>query len=153
MVPLPTHDTPTAPIRNSLRRVISRSSVVSAVPRRGVLDLSLADVCSHIDDHPSLQAAQIISTECYAMPAGAVTHRFLILELRRPNREDVWLRLDRLRGEGVSIMRFLSVSGVTTANDRVRCLPPSFSQLASSHELITPSLNRLAYPPTKSPSS
>lgn len=113
-------DTPSRPVHVLLSRVMSRSSIVSAVPRRGVIELSLADVCHYIDDHESLQAVQIISTECYTMPAGAVTHRFVILELPRPGRKDVWLRLDRRRGEGVSIMRVLSVSGVTRANDRVR---------------------------------
>lgn len=83
------------------------------------MDLSLADVCIHIDAHPSLRAAEIVSTECYALRAGAVTHRFVVLELRRQGRKDVWLRLDRRRGEKVSIFRFLSASGITDANDRV----------------------------------
>lgn len=82
--------------------------------------MSLEDVCSYIDENRSLQTAEIISTECYCEPAGAVTHRFLVFELRRPRRKATWLRLDRRRGEGVSLPRFLTLSGVTKANDRVR---------------------------------
>lgn len=90
------------------------------MPLYGVLDLSLADVCNHIDGHSSLRSAKIVSTECYAMKAGAVMHRFVILELRREGRKDVWLRLDRRRGNKVSFFRFLAASGITQANDRVR---------------------------------
>lgn len=104
----------------SVSTTSSLSTVSTAVPKYGVIDLSLADVCNYIDDHRSLQTAEIVSTECYSQPAGAVTHRFIILELRRQGRKDVWLRLDRRRGENVSLFRFLAVSGITKANDRVR---------------------------------
>lgn len=98
----------------------SVSTVSTAIPKYGVIDLSLRDVCRYIDDHKSLRTAEIVSTECYSDKGGAVTHRFLILELQREGRKDVWLRLDRQRGENVSVLRFLAVSGVTKANDRVR---------------------------------
>lgn len=139
IVLLPSSDT-TEPIRRPLSRMMSRQSLISisttsslstvatAVPRYGVVDLSLPDVCNYIDEHRSLQFAEIVSTECYSEKAGAVTHRFVLLELRRPNRKDVWLRLDRRRGENVSILRFLAVSGITKANDRV-CRTYSISLL------------------------
>ena len=91
----------------------------TVVPSLGVMDLSLSDVCKYISDNRSLQNAEIISTECYAEKQGGVTHRFLVLELRRANRKDVWLRLDRRRGAGVSLFKFVAFSGVTQANDRV----------------------------------
>jgi len=63
-----------------------------------------------------------MSTECYAENLGGVTHRFLLLELRRSNRKDVCLRLDRRRGQNVSLIKFFAFSGVTKANDRVGLL-------------------------------
>lgn len=78
-------------------------------------------MCQYIDDHKSLQKAEIVSAECYSVQSGAVTHRFIVLELRREGRKDVFLRLDRRRGENVSVLRFIAVAGVTKANDRVRC--------------------------------
>lgn len=90
------------------------------MPMYGILDLSLADVCDYIDGHSSLRAAEITATECYAVKAGAVMHRFIVLEVHREGRKGVWLRLDRRRGEKVSIFRFLAASGTTQANDRVR---------------------------------
>lgn len=91
----------------------------TVVPSLGVMDLSLSDACKYINDHQSLQDAVIICTECYAEKLGGVTHRFLVLELRRANRKTVWLRLDRRRGADVSFLRFVAFSGVTKANDRV----------------------------------
>jgi len=109
------------PSRNPLSRTSTRLSVATAataVPRLGVMDLSLSDTCKYISDHPSLQEAEIVSTECYVQNLGGVMHRFLLLELRRANRKDVWLRLDRRRGGNVSLLRFFALSGVTKANDR-----------------------------------
>lgn len=132
MVILPSHDAPIQLDRHALRRItrqasvsslsstFSASSVSTAVPTRGIVELSLVDVCDHIDEHPSLRAAEIISTECYAVQASAVMHRFIVLELRRQGRKDVWLRLDRRRGEKISLLQFLAASGTTQANDRVR---------------------------------
>lgn len=96
------------------------SSASSVVPKYGIIDFSLADVCRYIDDHKSLQTAEVISTECYSEKKGAATQRFLILELRRPGRKDIWLRLDRRKGENAPLFRFLALSGVTKTNDRVR---------------------------------
>jgi len=87
-----------------------------------VIDLSLSDVCKYISDYRSLQNAEIMSTECYAENLGGVTHLFLLLELRRSNRKDVWLRLDRRRDQNVSLIKFFAFSGVTKANDRVGLL-------------------------------
>lgn len=113
-----------------LSRVLSRASVSSVstaitsnttatvVPSLGILNLSLSDVCRYIEAHPSLQSAEIVSTECYSERAGPVLHRFVVLELRRPKRKNVWLRLDRRRAKNVSLARFLSGAGVTDANDR-----------------------------------
>ncbi|KAF8315959.1 hypothetical protein DL93DRAFT_2166540 [Clavulina sp. PMI_390] len=111
----------------SLARAMSHASLVSVasavtmgtvVPAYGMIDLSLADVCRYIDNHQSLQQAYIVSSECYAQKSGAFAHRFVVLELRRPRRKAIWLRLDRRRDGKVPIMKFLARLGVTNANDR-----------------------------------
>jgi len=106
----------------SLSRIATRSSaatVATAVPGPAVMELSLSNVCKYISEHRSLQEAEIVSTECHAQNLGGITHRFLVLELWRPNRKKVWLRLDRRREENVSLIKFLASFGVTKANDRV----------------------------------
>ncbi|KAF8315958.1 hypothetical protein DL93DRAFT_2078746, partial [Clavulina sp. PMI_390] len=103
----------------SLISVTSAATVGTVVPAYGLIDLSLADVCNYIDDHQSLQQAVIVSSECYSQRSNGVIHRFVVLELRRPRRKVIWLRLDRRRGERVSFMKLLAASGVTQANDRV----------------------------------
>lgn len=95
---------------------------MTAVPQVGSIDLPLAKLCTYVDEQQSLQCAQIMATECYSQSSGAVTHRFLLLELRREGRKDIWLRLDRRRGEGTSLLKFLSSVGITKANDRVSWL-------------------------------
>lgn len=73
-----------------------------------------------IDEHRSLQRARVISTEAYAAYGGGVTHRFVVLELRRSGKKTLWLRLDRRRGKGVSTFDLLRRSGSTPSNDMVR---------------------------------
>lgn len=99
----------------------SPAPTATAVPNDEFLDIPLESLCSKIDNPGSLQTAEIISTECYRERAGLVTHKFLVLELRRPGRKVGWLRLDRRRGVGVSLSRFVGLSGVTKPNDRVCC--------------------------------
>ena len=94
-------------------------SVSTAVPHVGRIYMQLDDLCAYIDVHPSLQQAEIVATECYVEAARAVKHRFLIVELRRRGRKDVFLRLDRRREEGVPIAKFVLWSGKTKANDVV----------------------------------
>ena len=69
--------------------------------------------------HKSLQKALIVSTECYAEKTAVVTHRFIIMELQREGRKDIWLRLDRLRQRNISTLNFLAASGTSLSNDTV----------------------------------
>lgn len=125
VVPLTSHEPLLAPTSRPLGRISSRLSrtpdPLLAVPSY-VIELTLNNVCDYIDHNDSLRTAEIISTECYRQQAGAVRHRFIILELQRHGRKGEWLRLDRRRGEGVSILQFFAGSGTTKANDRVRCM-------------------------------
>lgn len=133
--------------RQSMTSASTESSTATIVPEYGVHNLRLSDVCSFIDGHKSLQSAAIVTTECYSEPAGAVTHRFLVLELRRPGRKNIWLRLDRRRGEGISLLRFFALSGETKANDRVRTMNYlSHTIQATKHMMVH---DRHSYPPIK----
>ncbi|KAF8309238.1 hypothetical protein DL93DRAFT_2231111 [Clavulina sp. PMI_390] len=126
-VPVSRHGSfPTQQLR-SLVRMKSRESSMSSsststkgtvMPQYGVMKLSLEDLCEYIRLHRTLQVASIVKSECYFEVAGPVLHRFLILELRREGRKVIWLRLDRRRGEKISLIKFLSASGVTKANDQ-----------------------------------
>lgn len=99
--------------------VFTVTSAGSVVPELGILHLSLHDLCMYISNHRCLRKATILSTQCYYHNAGVVIHRFLLLELHRENRKNIWVRLDRRRGEGVSLFSFMLTSGVTKANDTV----------------------------------
>ncbi|KAF8308162.1 hypothetical protein DL93DRAFT_2159209 [Clavulina sp. PMI_390] len=102
----------------SIKRVDTQTTVHTVVPQSGTILLSLRAVCDYVDKEETLQTAAIISSECYAETSSAVTHRFVVLELYRPRRKGIWLRLDRRRGENVSTGRFLATFGITKANDQ-----------------------------------
>ncbi|KAF8289118.1 hypothetical protein DL93DRAFT_1163770 [Clavulina sp. PMI_390] len=103
------------------------ASVATFFPRFGAIELSLADVCSFISEGAALRGAHIISVKGYCEPAGPVLHRFVVLHLRRVQRKDIWLRLDRRRGQGVSAFRFVFASGDTQANDKVSTFQSSLA--------------------------
>ncbi|KAF8322223.1 hypothetical protein DL93DRAFT_2163059 [Clavulina sp. PMI_390] len=104
-----------------LSRVDTRLSVTSVWSIRDVADVSLPlDVfASLIARHPSLQSVDIVSSEAYKQTHQGITHRFLVLELHRPRKPTIWLRLDRRPQDGVSLFSFVFASGVTAANDSV----------------------------------
>ncbi|KAF8307942.1 hypothetical protein DL93DRAFT_2231938 [Clavulina sp. PMI_390] len=87
------------------------------VPRTGSMQFPLPDFCTYVDERPSLLAAEIVATEGYRQTSGGVAHRFVLLEVCRPDQNDVWLPLDRRTATGVSFMRLLRLSGETVAND------------------------------------
>ncbi|KAF8338042.1 WD40-repeat-containing domain protein [Cantharellus anzutake] len=87
----------------------------------------LRDLCEKvIEKHLWLQMARIVSASCYSQSRNLILHRFLILQLRRPGRNDIWLRIDRRAGLGIlSLVRKL---GTTPAHDTV--------QLSASKEAL-----------------
>lgn len=103
----------------SLARVASVSSVNSLLPKIGVLGLSLSQLNELVAEHRSLQQARIVSSESYVQRIGAVKHRFLLLELVRPEKKRIWLRLDRRRSTKVSALGFLRAAASTPSNDTV----------------------------------
>lgn len=75
-----------------------------------------------------MQQAEIVAAEGYKEWTGrGVLHRFLALELRRPHRKTIWLRIDRRRAPEVSAFRFLASRASTPANDTV-CRIPCYSR-------------------------
>ncbi|KAF8310025.1 hypothetical protein DL93DRAFT_2230586 [Clavulina sp. PMI_390] len=102
--------------RNS---ILSTRSVASNIflPTAGVIELSLSDFCAYVNERRSLQRATIVSVEGYHQTVGVVKHRFVLLELSRHGQKNIWLRLDRRRGKGVSILQFVAARGRTLAND------------------------------------
>lgn len=81
---------------------------------------TLSHMCQLIGKHTALYYATIISTECYQQPIlFGIVHRFLLMELARPGKRTIWLRLDRRRSDAVGALRFLGAGGSTPANDTV----------------------------------
>ena len=90
---------------------------MNTVLSRGVLSLSLLELCDTISEHRSLRKAQVLSTEAYTERIGTVMHRFLILMLHREGRKPFWMRVDRRAG--ASAMRLILKLGTVPARDVV----------------------------------
>ncbi|KAF8338050.1 uncharacterized protein EI90DRAFT_3041422 [Cantharellus anzutake] len=70
--------------------------------------------------------ARIVGASCYSHSRNLILHRFLILQLCRPGRKDIWLRIERRAGLGfLSLVRKL---GTTPAHDT--------AQLSASKEAL-----------------
>jgi hypothetical protein len=80
----------------------------------------VSQLCDVVKQHRSLMQAEILSTECYTESSRGVVHRFLILELRREGRKDIWLRLDRRPGSSIS--QLVLNAGTVRAKDTVRTI-------------------------------
>ena len=74
-------------------------SIISldSVPLPEVVKITLIGLRSMINAHPSLESAQIVGVQVWKEQAGPLVHRFVLLELCRPERKTIWLRLDRRR--------------------------------------------------------
>lgn len=97
----------------------SRAPSVFTVVSNGILSLELDEMCDYIVGHRSLQNASIVSTETYGEKMGVFVHRFVIMELRRQGKKDIWLRLERKRETHISTLNFIAASGKSHANDMV----------------------------------
>lgn len=96
-------------------------SLATFMPTQGSYAGQLVHLAQFISQYTALYYASIVSTECYSetMIAG-ISHRFLLMELSRPTKKRIWLRLDRRRSKIVSTTRFVGSGGSTPANDTVR---------------------------------
>lgn len=86
------------------RRIGSTTSVNTVIPLFVTYTLSIDELRKKILEHRSLQRAGIVAVEGYV--EHLVSHRFLVLELRRLRRKPIWLRLERRPGRS-----FISVAG------------------------------------------
>lgn len=107
-----------------LSRISSRLSASTAatfLPSQGGYGGSLHSLTRLINEHTALYYATIVSTECYAeaIIPGVVSHRFLLLELARPDKKTICVRLDRRRSRVTSTIRFVRLGGSTEAHDTV----------------------------------
>ncbi|KAF8342236.1 uncharacterized protein EI90DRAFT_3208365 [Cantharellus anzutake] len=125
------------PLRQSLT-IFSNFSIISGFStfskgsnlsiRSSGKTFSLRDLCKNvIEEHLWLQTARIISTSCYSQYRNLILHRFLILQLRRPGKRDIWLRIDRRAG--LSPLKLAQKLGKTRANDT--------AQLSASEKDLT----------------
>lgn len=119
-----------SPSTFSLSRMVSRISILSIFSRDTFLSsnsdrvdqtISLRTLLDVIKRHRSLQEARIIQVDSYRN-YGPAHHRFIVLQLEREGREQIWLRIDRRRDKRRSVLNFTIDAGTSPANDRVsRC--------------------------------
>lgn len=89
----------------------------------GMDDLSVMELyrlCDMITTHPFLQQTEVLGSESYAGQGHLYSHRFLILELRTFNGQELYLRLERRRSRKVGKARLLLNGGEGPVNDLVR---------------------------------
>lgn len=102
---------------------VSSSSPVSESARTiilsGVLCLTIDQLCELVKQEPELQNAEIVTTQTYAMRNSRIKHRFLLLEIYRPGKKTLWLRLDRRRDKKVTRAGLVSTAGTTDSCDQV----------------------------------
>lgn len=113
----------TASILSLISSTLSVSSAASFL-HRSEYNGPLSHLTQLISKHTALHHATIVSTECYSQPIRLrIVHRFLLMELTRPGKRPIWLRLDRRRSEKVGFVEFIGAGLSTPANDTVRCDP------------------------------
>lgn len=106
--------------RISLRGVFSTDSFLSPYPNQVDPTISLRILLDVIKRHRSLQDARIVRVDSYRN-SGPAQHRFIVLQLEREERQQIWLRIDRRRDKTRSLLNFAINAGTSPANDRVSC--------------------------------
>lgn len=85
-------------------------------PRSGVVKVAMDQLCELVEANDVLRTARIVSCATYASRGFIVTHRFVIMKLRRIDRKDTYLRIDR---RPASRSRLFRGMGTTPSNDEV----------------------------------
>jgi hypothetical protein len=70
---------------------------LDSIPLPAVVKLTLTGLRTLINAHRSLESAEIVGVQVWREETGSLMHRFTLLELCRPTRKTIWLRLDRRR--------------------------------------------------------
>lgn len=104
--------------RISFRSVFSTDSFLVQYPEPVDPTISLHSLLDVIKRHRSLQDARIVRVDSYRN-SGPAQHRFIVLQLEREGRQQIWLRIDRRRDKGQSLLLFAINGGTSPANDRV----------------------------------
>lgn len=94
----------------------SFASVETIIHADTVMSLSIERLCTFIDTYRSMQGAVIVRSCTFVEEKRGAPHRCLVLELRRPGRKDLWLRLER---KPTSRAALISGKGKTPSNDVV----------------------------------
>lgn len=108
---------------STLSRISSRLTIssVASFLHRSEYSGPLSHLCQLISKHSALYYATIISTECYSQPIRlGIVHRFLLMELARPRKKTIWIRLDRRPSDTLGTLGLVGAVGSTPANDAVR---------------------------------
>ncbi|KAF8306156.1 hypothetical protein DL93DRAFT_244496 [Clavulina sp. PMI_390] len=110
-----------------------------AFPPQVPIELSLKNLCNTIDSNSAMQNARIISMAGYRQSGSHPTHRFVVLQLRQEGGDgrNIWMRLDRRRGAGVSRFKFVLMSSGTKAND--------LAKLCADHTQLVEQADPLEY--------
>jgi hypothetical protein len=86
----------------------------------GMTHYSVATFAREIRGVQRWRTAQVVETECYTQRSVlGVTHRFLVLRVKRDGKKDLWIRLDRLVNPNVGVSGLLSRSCKTSPHDTV----------------------------------
>lgn len=105
------------------RTTMAQSTVshwtVCTIPKFPGKTMKLDKLVELIRSRPSLQRANILSTEGYKQIHSGVLHRFLILEVQREDRRSVWLRIDRRADPNMNRVSLLLARGESPAHDTV----------------------------------
>lgn len=110
----------TASVFSLISSKLSVSSAASFL-HRSEYSGPLSHLSHLISKHTALHHATIVSTECHSQSNRlGIVHRFLLMELARPGKRSIWLRLDRRRSDNVGVVGFTGAGLSTPANDTVR---------------------------------
>lgn len=104
--------------RLSLATKVSKDTFLNRDPALVDPTIPLHILLDVIKRHRSLQEARIVQADSYRS-SGPAQHRFIVLQLEREAREQIWLRIDRQRDMKRSLLNFALNVGTTPANDRV----------------------------------
>ena len=94
----------------------SIASVKTIIETDIVMNLSLERLCIFIDTHSSMQSAEIVRSSTFVEKKHGAPHRCVVLELRRPGKKNLCLRLER---KPTSRAALISGKGRTPSNDVV----------------------------------
>ena len=91
-------------------------SINTVVETGVVMNLPHERLCTFIDTHRSMQGAEIVRSCTFVEKKRVAPHRCILLELHRPGRKNIWVRLERKPTSGAALV---SGKGKTSSNDVV----------------------------------